>query len=192
MIPITPHEVLQLAEDFGRIIQMPIFRHHQHAEAVAGVEKFGRHLIVRQAHGIGAHLLEFLHAKLVEAVRQGHAHPGEILVVAGALDFDGLTVQKKSAVRVETDGAHAKVRGDLIHRLPADQHTGAETVQIRVLARPQIRLGQRERLSKVKAAFGREAMSGSLRCHHCAIGIDDLAQHRRAVCHGSVIRDRWW
>ena len=77
------------------------------------------------------------------------------------LILTGLPVQEEPAVGVETDGAHAEVRGDLIHHLPAHQHTGAELVQIGMLARPQVRVGQSERLPSVHVPMGLETDASS-------------------------------
>src|ERR1700677_3980436 len=107
---------------------MTIFRHDQHAATVAVIEEFWSHRMVREAQSIGPHRLELLHAIFKDAIRQGHAQPGEILVVASAFDFDGLAIQEKSEVRIKTDSADAESGGDLIYYLSTNQHAGPEMI----------------------------------------------------------------
>jgi hypothetical protein len=152
MIAVAADERLQLAQDFGRVVEVAILRHDQHAEAIAGVEKFGCHLMVRATPGAGTHFLHFLHAKLVEAIRQGDADPREVLVVANAFDLERHCVQEKAEIWIETNCSDTEVGGDLIHELlncrwldlvapfnprrRRKKNAGADTIQIGIFARP--------------------------------------------------------
>ena len=92
----------------GVAAQQPVFVHHDHAEAVAGFQEFGRGRIMRGAIGIAAHVLEPLHAEILQAVRQGRADARVVLVIAGALEDVRLPVQEKSLVGIEGHSANAE------------------------------------------------------------------------------------
>ena len=58
VMAIAPHEQAQIAQAFGRKIQLAIFVQHQQAQPVAGIQERGRRRVVRRTKGVTAHLLQ--------------------------------------------------------------------------------------------------------------------------------------
>ena len=80
------------------------FIEDDHAEAVAGVEEFGRGRVMGSAVGIAAVLLEGSDAEILEGVGNGGADAGVVLVVAGAVNAVGFSVEDETLVGIEADG----------------------------------------------------------------------------------------
>ncbi len=94
----------------------------------------------------------------MNTIRQSYTDPREILVIAGAFDLDRSAVQQESPLGVETKRAHPKSRSDLIDRLAVYEESAAEPIEVRLFARPQLRLRQRDGLLRFKPAFCRDGL----------------------------------
>ena len=110
MVAIAQHQRLQLGPPHAARAHGPRLVQHQHAQAIADLQHLGRRRVVRGAVGVAAHLLEAPDPQLLQGVRDGRAHAGVVLVIAGALDDVGPAVQQESPVRVEGHAAHAERR----------------------------------------------------------------------------------
>ena len=75
--------------------------------------------------------------KYCTRVRQRRAHAGVVLVIAGALELDGLAVQQEALLGIERDGANAERRFVAIDDCAADAHLGDELVEIALFERPE-------------------------------------------------------
>ena len=96
MIAVAANLVVPLVQVLRIAAQQPALVHDQHAEAVADIEQFRRGRIVRGANGVAAEFLQFLHAELLQRIRNGRADAGVVLVIAGAVDPVRLAVQQEA------------------------------------------------------------------------------------------------
>jgi len=147
----------------------------EHAEAVAGIEKLGRGRIVRATVGVAAHGEELADAEILQAVGQGDADAGVVLVVVGALEEDVFVVEEKSAVGVEAEGADAEARLVAVDDGLAGAHEGDEGVQGGVFEGPQARGLYGEAGVDVAGGLRGEGAGGAGGGgEHLAVGREDL------------------
>ena len=97
----------------------PALIHDQQAEPVAGIQQFRRGRIMRHPVRVAAELLQFLHAKILQRIRDGRANAGMILVIARAIKFVMLAVQQKAVRRVKAHGANPERGFFLINQVIA-------------------------------------------------------------------------
>ena len=90
-----------------------------------------------RAVGVAAHFLEPLEAERLQAVGQRHADAGVVLVVAGAADDVGATVQEEALPGVEGEGAQAERGGDAVDDPAGDLDGGDELVEAGAFGRPE-------------------------------------------------------
>ncbi|MFX9193260.1 hypothetical protein ABTN81_20065, partial [Acinetobacter baumannii] len=64
------------------------------------------------------HFFQLSNSELPNGIRDGDTNPGVILVVADALEFYMLIVQKEPLVRIESKRPKTALRDDLIHQMP--------------------------------------------------------------------------
>ena len=114
MIPIAPDHPLELADAFGRGVEIPVLIDHQHAQPIAGVEELFRRRIVRRAPGIRAHLLGFAEAEVPQRIGDSDAYPGMVLMVADTLEFERAIIEKKTLVGIEANRAKAAAGFDFV------------------------------------------------------------------------------
>src|SRR6185437_1918391 len=88
---------------------------HEDAQAVAGIEQFGRGRVMCAAVGICADGFQTAEAVAPEFVGYGCAHSCMVLVVVGPLELDVDAVQEEACIRVPADSAAAKSGGAGIH-----------------------------------------------------------------------------
>ena len=69
------------------IAQVAIFSNHQNAEAIAKVEQFRSHRIVRETETVATHFLEPFEPPLEQPIRHRHTHTRMVLVTVDALYF---------------------------------------------------------------------------------------------------------
>ena len=77
---------------------------------------------------------------MLHRIRQRHADAGVILVVARALDLDGLAVQEEALVGIELQVANAEARLVPIYDRAAGVHLGHQLVEVPLFQGPQRRL----------------------------------------------------
>ena len=92
---------------------------------------------MRRADRIRSHSLQDIHAITLKPVGQRRAHSGVVLMIAGSLELDGLTIQKKTFARIPCDGAHAEHNALGIANFAARFDGHYHRVEIRRLGRPQ-------------------------------------------------------
>src|ERR1035437_10711141 len=86
--------------------------------------------VVRGANRVAAHLLELADAVVLHGVRQRGTHTGMILVVAGALQLDGLAIHQKALLGVKFRDSNAEWSLTAIHHLPVRLNLGDQLVEI--------------------------------------------------------------
>lgn len=187
MIAPAPHHRLQLAHRFGVGGHAAGLFDHQHAEPIAECEQFGRGRIVRAAVGVAAHRLELAQAPFVQAVRDGGADAGVILVVVGAMQLEWCAVQQEAALCVEDGRAHAERRDQRIDRLAFAVHAGGQVVELRGVDRPQRSLAERQGLLDALYLAGCNGDRGAgCLCDDAAIRRGHVRLHR-ALARGAAI-----
>ena len=139
MVAVAAHQVLELREPFGAGGHHAGFVEHQHAQLVGGVEQLRGGRIVRGAQRVAAHFLQRAHAVILHRIGHRRAHAGVVLMVAGALQFDGLAVEQEALVRIKHAGADAEGRLIAIRNGAAGFHLGHQLVQVALFQRPQRR-----------------------------------------------------
>ncbi len=115
----------------------------------------------------------------MQPIGQGRADAGVILVVAGALDFHGLTVEEETLLRVECERADTKVNSLGVVHSTRGLHGYDRRIQIRTVRRPEGRRGQVGGGGEYDPAPRTYelwvGLSGGDRSAHC---IQDLPVHR--------------
>ena len=96
-----------------------------------------------RAVGVEAELPEPLETKLDDAIGQGNAHTGMILVIGGALDLEGLPIEEEAALGIVTNRADAEALFESIHELSAGFQLDHGGIQPGLLQGPK--LGLRDR-----------------------------------------------
>ena len=107
VIAVAPDHPFELADVFGRDVEVARFVHDEHSQSVAYVEKLLGWRVVGAADGIDAHFLELAHAELPKGGRHGDADSRVVLMVADALDFQRLVVEIKTRGGIEAQGAES-------------------------------------------------------------------------------------
>ena len=155
MIPVAQNLALQLAQHLRIRADPPVLVQNEHAQLIARIQQLGRRRIVRRAVSIDAHLPQFFDAKVLEPIRQRRAHPRMILMVAHALNFDVLSVDKNAVGWIKAHCAHAKGRIADIRDGVLIADRGNHVVKIGRLRRPQMRASNRHDLGHHEVLAGR-------------------------------------
>src|SRR5690554_6296909 len=96
---------------------------------------------MRRSVGVITHGFELFKTPLMQGIGNGGTHPGMILMIVGALDFDMPTVQKKALIRRPFDGAYSKGGTVNIDGCPILLELAFHGVEMGVLQIPQQRVG---------------------------------------------------
>lgn len=72
----------------------------------------------------------------MQAVGDGGADAGVVLVIVGAVQLERRTVQQEAALCIEDGRAHAERRDQRIDRLAVAVHAGGQAVELRGVDRP--------------------------------------------------------
>ena len=94
MIAVAFHQTFELAHVFRSTVEQALLVHHQHAQAIAGVEQFGSGGVVAAAVGIGAHVFEQCNPVELQVIGQGTAYSRVVLMAIDAVEFDGFAVEE--------------------------------------------------------------------------------------------------
>ena len=72
------------------------------SEAVGGIKDSGTLWIMREAHEVGAHVLDNLHIATVHLVAEGHTYGFHILMAAHTSEFQWLAIEQETSVGIKT------------------------------------------------------------------------------------------
>src|ERR1039457_4550028 len=97
---------------------------------------------MRGADGVAAHLTQHIQAERLQPVRQSGANASMIVMVAGSLDLQLLSIQEKALVCIEYGGADAKGHPSSIGYLPVGLDSNHCGVKVRRGDRPERRFRQ--------------------------------------------------
>jgi len=89
---VTAEQSFKLVHVFRAAVEQAGFVHHQHAQAVAGIQQFGCGRVVAGSIGIYAEVFEQLDAVVLQVIGQCAAHTGMILVAIDAQNFQFFAV----------------------------------------------------------------------------------------------------
>ncbi len=200
-------EVRVIVLRVGGLLALPLIEglvHHQHAQAVARVEKRGRGRVVAGADGVEAVRLHQLDAALLGAIDRGGAEQAVVVVQAAALQLDALAVDAQAALRVHFHSADAERGGHGVRRLAASEQFDLGAVEPGSARGPQLRRGHVEDLLHAGGAAGGERLADVSRTDVRARRVeqanadDDVLGRRRAVLdldrhlhRRAVLRDLW-
>jgi len=92
MVPVPLDHPLQFTQSFRSRSHGSRLSHYQHPQAITAIEKLRRDDIVGGSPAVGSHTLQSGHAVIVNTV--GYCNPDArmVLMIAGPLNLDGLTV----------------------------------------------------------------------------------------------------
>src|SRR5581483_377833 len=141
MIAVAADEPGQAVERLRRAAGGAIFVQHKKAEAVAGIEQLRRGGTMRGTVGVGPDFAQALEPEVLQRIGQRHADAGVILMAANALDFDVPAIEKKAALRIETNAAEAERRLHRIGYVVAAAQRRDQAVKCRRFRRPKARSG---------------------------------------------------
>ena len=141
-VAIALHHQLELLPAFGARTHLAGLAHHHHTHSIARFHPLRRGRVVRGANGIAAHVLQHSQAEPLQPVGESGPHSGVIVMIAGALDLQLLSIQKKALVCIEYCGADAKGHPFSIGYLPVSLNGNLCGVKVRLGDRPQRRFCQ--------------------------------------------------
>ena len=160
LVAYRPHQngwMIAVAEDeVGEVTLMPLIEeagivvlrllaaphietlvHNDQSHRVAHVQQFRGWRVVRATDSVHAHRLEFRKFAMQGVLIEGCAQAAEIVMLADAVQFEILTVEPESSLRIELETAEA-CRGLVgIHHLATLFHYGTYLINIRGLTTPE-------------------------------------------------------
>ena len=147
---------------------------------VARIHKSGILRIMGVSDDAQTRVAQFLGVAPMQAVGQGVAYHGKVLVAIGTDERIrvGLAVQPKAVLPTELDAADADASPIAVHRIAVFVlHIDVQVIKVGRIGRPQMRLLHRHRaghLPRLAPAYGQAALC---RGHRTALAIAKLAHH---------------
>ncbi len=190
MIPVAQHLVAQVAFvplveilriivfDFRKIPHVESFVHHQKPHAVGQIQELRIWRIVGGAQRIAAHVFQQLKAVFQHAFVECRAQAPQVVMVAGAQDFQMFPVEKEAFFRIKMKITQAHVRAFPVLQLAVYHQRRHQFVQIRIVRRPQMRVFHLQRSISPPAFYRKYRL-----CHQLPGGIKQLRLDR-GICTG--------
>ena len=113
--------------------------HNHKTHTVAQIQELGCRRIMAGANRIDAKLAQNFQLALKRAKIQGSPQCAKIVMVADAIEFDMLAVEKKAFVHSEFNRADAKRGFVNVNRLPALLHRSDQDITLRFFQTPNFR-----------------------------------------------------